>query len=129
MPANASGGAWASNDRGQSWRKVFHMPLVFQVASSPRDPERIAVTAGEGGHIANLNPGAYISFDRGESWHKSNRGLGQPYWIVDLQFDLEDPDVLWCGLLGSGWHRGVVRGPAVDAAHGHPAARSGGAGV
>jgi len=54
------------------------------------------------------NPGAYLSFDNGKTWHKSNQGLGQPYWIVDLKWDLVDPDIIWCGLNGSGWYKGII---------------------
>lgn len=103
-----SGGVWVSRDKGRAWEKIFHMPFVYQVTAADYDPARIAVAAAESATINNLNPGAYLSFDGGNTWSKCNQGLGQPYWIVDLKFDLTDPDILWCGLNGSGWYKGVI---------------------
>lgn len=39
---------------------------------------------------------------------KSNHGPGQPYWICDLKWYLNDPDAIWCGLPGSGWYKGLI---------------------
>lgn len=103
-----SGGVWVSRDKGKTWGKIFDMPNVLQVETAPYDPERIAVVVGENSEIDNLNPGIYVSFDSGNSWHKSNTGIGQPYWVVDIKFDLADPQVLWCGLFGSGWYKGDI---------------------
>lgn len=103
-----SGGVWVSKDNGQTWEKIFHMPFVYQVTVSEYDSNRIAVAVAENTNINNINPGAYLTFDGGKTWNKSNRGLGQPYWIVDLKFDLTDPDIVWCGLNGSGWYKGTI---------------------
>jgi photosystem II stability/assembly factor-like uncharacterized protein len=103
-----SGGVWESEDQGHTWHKIFHMPFVYQVSVAKYDPLRIAVAVAENTSVQYLNPGAYLSFDGGKSWNKSNRGLGQPYWIVDLKWDLTNPDVIWCGLLGSGWYKGTA---------------------
>jgi hypothetical protein len=106
--APEKGGVWESHDHGQTWEKIFHMPFIYQVSVAPYDPERIAIAVGENTEINFLNSGAYLSFDEGQTWNKSNQGLGQPYWIVDLQWDLSKPDVIWCGLVGSGWYKGVI---------------------
>ncbi|MCK4829197.1 hypothetical protein KA005_76445, partial [bacterium] len=106
--APKSGGVWISRDKGQTWEKIFHMPFVYQVTVAEYDSNRIAVTVAENTAINHLNPGAYLSFDGGKTWNKCNRGLGQPYWIVDLKFDLTNPDVIWCGLNGSGWYKGII---------------------
>jgi hypothetical protein len=106
--APENGGVWVSRDNGQTWIKIFHMPLVFQVSVAPYDSDRIAVTVGENTKIDNINPGVYLSFDGGKTWHKSNHGIGQPYYIDDLKFDLINPDVIWCGTYGSGWYKGTI---------------------
>ena len=103
-----SGGVWVSRDNGQTWKKIFHMPFVYQVTVAEYDSNRIAAAVAENTNINNLNPGAYLSFDGGKTWSKSNQGLGQPYWIVDLKFDIKNPDVIWCGLNGSGWYKGII---------------------
>ena len=104
-----SGGVWKSSDKGRNWKKIFHMPLVYQVDIARNDPRKIAVAVGDNTPTGNLNPGAYLSFDGGKNWHKSNHGLGQPYWICDLKFDLSDPQIIWCGLNGSGWYKGLIK--------------------
>ena len=104
-----SGGVWMSANLGKNWNKIFHMPFVYQVGVAPYDVTRIAVAVGENTEIQYRNSGAYLSFNGGDTWHKSNQGLGQPYWIVDLKWDLTDPDLIWCGLLGSGWYKGELK--------------------
>ncbi len=103
-----NGGVWESTDKGKTWKKIFHMPNVLQVETAPYDSNRIAVAVGENSEINNLNPGIYLSFDTGNTWVKSNIGIGQPYWVVDVKFDLDNPGLIWCGLFGSGWYRGEI---------------------
>jgi photosystem II stability/assembly factor-like uncharacterized protein len=102
------GGVWVRADKGDAWQKIFHMPFIQKVNVSPVDSKLIAVAVGENTEVDNLNGGAYLSLDGGQTWHKSNNGLGQAYWIVDIQWDLTKPNVIWCGLFGSGWYKGVL---------------------
>lgn len=118
VPEN--GGVWVSRDKGQTWGKLFNMPHVFQVNVAEYDSSKIAVVAAENSTINNFNPGAYLSFDGGKTWDKCNRGLGQPYWIVDLKFDITNPDIIWCGLNGSGWYKGVIDRQGLSPIHGNP---------
>jgi photosystem II stability/assembly factor-like uncharacterized protein len=106
--APEKGGVWVSRDKGQTWRKIFDMPFIYQVAISPLDSKRLAVSVGENTEINYLNPGAYLSFDGGKTWKKSNQGLGQPYWLCELKWDLTDSDIIWSGLIGSGWYKGNI---------------------
>jgi len=102
------GGVWVSPDKGDTWEKIFYMPLVFRVTTALYDSSRIAVTVGPGNAVNKRNPGAYISFDSGDSWVKANKGLGQPDRLKDIKFDLKNPDLLWTALWGSGWYKGKI---------------------
>ncbi len=105
------GGAWRSKDKGATWELIFDMPYIWQVETSPVNPNIITVnSAGKRPKSVKtpiLNPGAYVSFDGGVSWEKINRGLGQPDKIVDFKPDPYDESVFWCALWGSGWYKGV----------------------
>ncbi|MFI3277450.1 MAG: hypothetical protein SNH28_01400 [Rikenellaceae bacterium] len=105
----SEGGAWVSKDDGKSWELFFDAHYIWQVESSPVDPNIVTVvSAGKrawGKGKAILNPGAYITRDGGKSWVKANRGLGQPDKITDLKPDSYDKDVFWCALWGSGWYK------------------------
>ncbi len=110
------GGIWVSDDNCKNWSKIFEMPYVWQIASSPIDPDILIVSSAgrshdnEAGPHENgviLNAGIYISHDGGANWSKANRGLVQMDKMTDVCTDPTDPNMFWCAGWGSGWYRGI----------------------
>jgi len=107
------GGVWRSNNKGKSWNKIFDMPYIWQVETSPVNPDIITVCVAmphEKKGACPINPGNYVSLDGGKSWNKINHNLGQPNTIVDFKPDPYREDVFWCALKGSGWSIGYLKG-------------------
>ena len=122
------GGVWISEDKGKSWSRIFEMPMIYGLDLATYDEDRILVNVAKASAPAdwtrnrmgfinhyedkkdawNLNPGAYISFDKGESWYKVNKGYGQPDRILDLKFDVDNPELIWLASRGSGWYIGKI---------------------
>jgi len=111
------GGVWVSDDNGTTWNKIFYLPYIWQVETSPLNPDLILVNAAMPHEIqsqAPFNPGAYVSYDGGVTWRKINKNLGQPDTIVDLKHDPDQEGVYWCALKGSGWARAIEKGVELE---------------
>lgn len=100
------GGVWRSKNNGETWEQIFKAPVVWQVETSPLNPDLLVLSAA-GQAVSKshefMNPGVYISKNGGNSWSKINKGLGQPDKIVDVKPDPYNEDVLWCASWGCGW--------------------------
>ncbi|WP_243739412.1 WD40/YVTN/BNR-like repeat-containing protein [Flavicella sediminum] len=101
------GGVYRSNDSGKNWEKIFNAPYVWQVETSPINPDLIVISVPS--QIMSrasefMNPGIYISKNNGDDWTKINKGLGQHDKIVDVKPDPYNENVLWCAAWGSGWN-------------------------
>jgi len=107
------GGAWISQDKGVTWKKIFHMPYVSQIAFDPNNAERIMVAIRPNNNINFSNSGIYLTEDNGNSWKKINYGIGNPYDITDIKFDLTDGNILWCAVQSSGWYRAIIKKEAI----------------
>lgn len=100
------GGVWRSKNNGKSWQQIFKAPFVWQVETSPIDPDLIVISvAGQAGAAKEQfkNPGIYVSQNGAKSWTKINKGLGQPNKMVDVKPDPYNKNVLWSAAWGSGW--------------------------
>ncbi|MEH0152643.1 hypothetical protein V6R21_00780 [Limibacter armeniacum] len=108
------GGVWRSRNNGKSWEKIFDMPYIWQVETSPINPKIITVSAAlpirAKSPEAKLNAGAYLSMDGGKTWHKVNKNLGQQDRITDFKPDPYREDVFWMAQKGSGWTVGYFKG-------------------
>ncbi|WP_245906993.1 VPS10 domain-containing protein [Reichenbachiella versicolor] len=113
MGTYEEGGVWSSSDKGKTWKKIFKAPYVWQIETSPINPDILVVSVA-GQQISKigefLNPGLYLSMDRGTTWTKINKGLGQPDKIVDVKPDPYNEDVLWCASWGCGWYIAYLNG-------------------
>jgi len=100
------GGVWRSKNKGKKWQQLFKAPFVWQVESSPVNPELLVISvASQPISMADnfKNPGIYLSTDAGKNWNKINKGLGQPDKMVDVKPDPYNENVLWAAGWGSGW--------------------------
>ncbi len=107
------GGVWKSIDHGVTWKQIFKAPFVWQIETSPVNPDLMVISvAGQAVNRAQefRNPGVYISKNGGENWTKINRGLGQPDKIVDVKPDPYNENVLWCASWGCGWFIAYLNG-------------------
>ncbi|ANQ51840.1 T9SS type A sorting domain-containing protein [Flammeovirga sp. MY04] len=101
-----SGGLYYSDDYGQSWTKVFESQFIEFFDVSPFDRNLLVISQG----VITANPGFYLSNDGGETWIKSNHTVGQPDNINQVEFDVNDPTVLWAAVMGSGFYKGEIEG-------------------
>ncbi|WP_082026778.1 T9SS type A sorting domain-containing protein [Flammeovirga sp. OC4] len=99
-----SGGVFYSDDYGVTWTKIFESQYIEQFDVSPFDRNILVITQG----VVTANPGVYVSFDAGKTWVKSNHNIGQPGHIKQIEFDVNDPSVLWCAIMGSGFYKGII---------------------
>ncbi len=109
--SNKEGGVWKMKGGTGAWAKIFEMPFVWQVETSPLDPSLVTVVAAlphKDRGATHYNPGAYISENGGRSWLKVNRGLGHNYSITDFKPDPKDKSKFWLASWGSGWHVGTL---------------------
>ncbi|WP_282133467.1 VPS10 domain-containing protein [Cellulophaga baltica] len=100
------GGVWRSKNKGKKWQQLFKAPFVWQVESSPVNPDLLVISvASQPITMADnfKNPGIYLSTNAGENWKKINKGLGQPDKMVDVKPDPYNENVLWAAGWGSGW--------------------------
>lgn len=106
------GGAWRSNDLGETWQKIFKAPLVLQVESSPVDSNILLLNTGQQMNMNRqfMNPGVYLSLDGGGSWKKINHQLTNYDKIIDIKPDPYNKNVIWAAGWGSGWFVGYING-------------------
>ncbi|WP_170309808.1 VPS10 domain-containing protein [Seonamhaeicola maritimus] len=105
-----TGGVWKSTNNGNTWKKFFKAPYVWQTEVSSINPKMIMVNvpaqvSSKFGQFKN--PGIYLTKDGGESWSKINKGIGQPDKMVDIKFDPYNENIIWCAGWGSGWFKAV----------------------
>ncbi|MFI3269479.1 MAG: hypothetical protein SNG14_04330 [Rikenellaceae bacterium] len=109
------GGVYRSKDGGKSWRQIFDVPCVWHVETSPLNSKLMAVTVPYFSRRVGKqyeefpNPGVYLSKDGGDSWMKINKGLGQSGKVVEVKFDPDIENELWCASWGCGWYKTTIK--------------------
>ncbi len=97
-------GVWYTDDFGETWHQTFKYAGAECVDVSPFDHNLLVVTVD----FLAKNPGLYFSRDRGETWTKSNKDIGIPHRIRDVEFDVHDASQLWMATVGCGFYKGAI---------------------
>jgi photosystem II stability/assembly factor-like uncharacterized protein len=88
------GNLYKSTDGGENWKMTSLGNMVVNtIAIDPSNPE--VLYAGSGAPEDDGAAGIFKSTDRGTTWQWSSKGLplGQP--VVDIEFDPDQPQVLY----------------------------------
>ncbi|NNE26107.1 MAG: hypothetical protein HKN09_04640 [Saprospiraceae bacterium] len=111
---SASGGVWASQNGGISWKPIFDDQPTQSIGAlkiNQSNPDEIWVGTGEGNPRNSHNSGAGVfkSLDGGRTW--KYMGLKETKLIHRIIINPLNPDHVLVGAMGSAWgdsaHRGV----------------------
>ena len=99
-------GLWKSTDAGATWTRYLDVPMIFDVAFHPTDPDIVYAVAGG---LFAPPAGFFISSDQGETWTQSNTGLILPPLGGRIQFDVSqsDPNYIYAVIYEFNWTFGV----------------------
>ena len=110
----AGKGLYRSDDRGNTWTKLWADDFMRDVAVSPQDP-RILMAASSsafmaGGYAPNTH-GVLRSLDGGRTWTPQNQGMAWPFALT-VAFDPARPERVWAGSPGTGFQYRIFSSPA-----------------
>lgn len=97
-----------SEDAGATWEKIFEMPFVVEVATDPKNEDRMLVSVGAAKILDGLNCGLYYSEDAGKTFEKVNTGIGPSSKISHICFDPIEEDTLWAASCATGFFKGTI---------------------
>jgi photosystem II stability/assembly factor-like uncharacterized protein len=114
--AHSSGGLYASDDGGTTFRAIFHegtSSSIGAISVAPSDARIVYVGTGEGfpRNTAALGDGVFISRDGGKHWRAA--GLRGTQQIAKIAIDSSNPSVALVAAMGPeftpGGERGIYR--------------------
>lgn len=111
--AAASGGAWKTNDNGQSFYPIFdHQGAlgIGDMALAPSDDNVIWIGTGENNSSRSTyaGNGVYKSTDAGKTWEFV--GFPHSQHIGQIQIHPSNPNIVWVGVMGSLYSKNQERG-------------------
>ncbi|OON93223.1 MAG: hypothetical protein ATN31_06925 [Candidatus Epulonipiscioides saccharophilum] len=108
-----AGGVWVLPSDQQEWIKIFEMPRITVVDFDKNDPCRLLAISrlGYANDAHEINNGVYISENYGNNWMKVNQNIGNPTKIYDLEFDSQDPQIIWATSQSGGFYKGYIANP------------------
>lgn len=101
------GGAFASQDGGRTWSRIYDDHFINALAVSPVDPDVVVIGGTDHPfHDEPLGCGVHLSRDGGRSWTDITGDVTMPNVSV-LVFDPHDPERLIVGTAGNSfaWRR------------------------
>jgi len=111
--AAASGGAWKTENAGNTWTPIFDHEGSYSVACitlDPNDPDVVWLGTGENNSQRSVayGDGVYRSEDGGKSW--THAGLKESEHIGRIVVDPRDSRVVYVAAQGPLWRAGGERG-------------------
>lgn len=105
-----SGGVWVRKAGASVWQKIFELPNVTRIDFDKNHLNRLIVLTRPSSTNSKkvLNNGIYISEDYGNTWKKVNMGVGNPTKVYDVEFDSEDPQIVWLSHHAGGYYKGYI---------------------
>lgn len=101
--ASASGGLWATENNGTTWKNIFENEKTISIgdiALDSKDPKTIWAGTGEANNQRSSfwGDGVYKTTDGGKSW--TNTGLGDTHHIGRIVVDPNDSNIVYVAALG-----------------------------
>ncbi|WP_010168577.1 hypothetical protein [Candidatus Epulonipiscium viviparus] len=84
------------------------MPFVVEVATDPKNEDRMLVSVGAAKILDGLNCGLYYSEDAGKTFEKVNTGIGPSSKISHICFDPIEEDTLWAASCATGFFKDTI---------------------
>ncbi|NOX62683.1 MAG: hypothetical protein GXP42_12165 [Chloroflexi bacterium] len=98
-------GLYRSQNRGQTWEKLWSDDFMRDVAVSPVNPAILIATSSSAFMSGGYDPGSngvLLSTDRGATWTRQNQGMAWPF-ANPAAFDPGRPNRVWVGSPGTGF--------------------------
>ncbi len=100
-----NGGAWKSEDYGESWTRIYDGPC-YALAVHPEDPDCLFLSSWE-----HMGDGVFTSLDGGATWSQLEN---YPFWRpLEITFHPENSNRIYVTNFGGGVYTAVLPSAAV----------------